>query len=177
VQDTELFLSLAEIAGVFVGFGALIAVRAGGPTAANVVAPMRGMVTMGAMTIVAALAPVILGRYGLTGHGIWALSSVVVLVGFFGTMAAMARTPEYRATWAAEIEAGRTTRSRWLVVVESAAYAALMIALVLIPILILLAVAPELEAALYSTVVALLLIGAGWTLLGLVFSPSDPKIA
>ena len=29
MQDTELFLSLAEIAGVFVGFGALIAVRSG----------------------------------------------------------------------------------------------------------------------------------------------------
>jgi hypothetical protein len=29
MQDTELFLSLAEIAGVFVGFGALISVRSG----------------------------------------------------------------------------------------------------------------------------------------------------
>ena len=31
MQDTELFLSLAEITGVFVGFGALIAVRSAGP--------------------------------------------------------------------------------------------------------------------------------------------------
>jgi uncharacterized membrane-anchored protein YitT (DUF2179 family) len=30
MQETELFLSLAEIAGVFVGFGALIAIRSGG---------------------------------------------------------------------------------------------------------------------------------------------------
>ena len=29
MQDVELFLSLAEIAGVFVGFGALISVRSG----------------------------------------------------------------------------------------------------------------------------------------------------
>ena len=34
MQDTEMFLSLAEIAGVFVGFGALISVRSGtGPPA------------------------------------------------------------------------------------------------------------------------------------------------
>jgi hypothetical protein len=32
MQDTELFLSLAEIAGVFVGFRALIAIRGGGAT-------------------------------------------------------------------------------------------------------------------------------------------------
>ena len=44
MQDTELFLSLAEIAGVFVGFGALIAVRSGGPTEAGpgpATAPVR----------------------------------------------------------------------------------------------------------------------------------------
>ena len=34
MQDTELFLSLAEIAGVFVGFGAVNAVRSGGPPTA-----------------------------------------------------------------------------------------------------------------------------------------------
>ena len=33
--DTGLFLSLAEIAGVFVGFGALIAVRSGPAIAAS----------------------------------------------------------------------------------------------------------------------------------------------
>ena len=38
MQDTELFLSLAEIAGVFVGFGALISVRSGGPTEVDEVA-------------------------------------------------------------------------------------------------------------------------------------------
>ena len=31
MQDADLFLSLVGIAGVFVGFGALISVRSGGP--------------------------------------------------------------------------------------------------------------------------------------------------
>ena len=41
MQNTELFLSLAEIAGVFVGFGALISVRSGGPTEAGEVTGIR----------------------------------------------------------------------------------------------------------------------------------------
>ena len=42
---------------------------------------MRGVVSMGALTIVAALAPVTLSRYGLTEHQVWALSAILVLVG------------------------------------------------------------------------------------------------
>ena len=41
MQDTEMFLSLAEIAGVFVGFGALISVRSGGPSDAHEVTCIR----------------------------------------------------------------------------------------------------------------------------------------
>src|SRR5512135_2682642 len=77
MQDTELFLSLAEIAGVFVGFGALIAIRSGGAGEAQDVAPLRGVVMTGMTTVIAALAPVTLGRYDLTGHQVLALSSVL----------------------------------------------------------------------------------------------------
>jgi hypothetical protein len=35
MQDADLFLSLAGIAGVFVGFGALISVRSGDPSEAD----------------------------------------------------------------------------------------------------------------------------------------------
>jgi hypothetical protein len=45
MQDTELFLSMAEIAGVFVGFGALISVRSGGPSDAHEVTYIRSVVT------------------------------------------------------------------------------------------------------------------------------------
>ena len=80
MQDTDLFMELAGIAGVFVGFGALIAVRSGGPTDAQEVTPMRIVVWLGIMAVIAALAPVTLGRYGLTDHQVLALSSVLVLV-------------------------------------------------------------------------------------------------
>ena len=99
-----------------------------------------------------------------------------VLVGLVVMTAAMARTPEYRANWSADIEATRTAQSpRWLVAVEGAAYMLLMFAWVVIPIIVVLGVAPDLEAALYFTVVVLSLAMAGWTLLGLVYLQRGPS--
>ena len=58
IEDTELFLSLAEIAGVFVGFGALISItRKGG--AAELV-HLRGVVVGALLVVAAALIPVAL---------------------------------------------------------------------------------------------------------------------
>ena len=109
MQDGDLFMGLAGIAGVFVGFAALIAVRSGGPTDPLEVAPMRMMASMAMLTIVAALAPVTLGRYDLTDHQVWALSSALVLVGFALIPAMSARTPEYRAGWSTSIAETRLT--------------------------------------------------------------------
>jgi hypothetical protein len=97
VPDADLFLELAGIAGVLVGFGALIAVRSGGPTEFDEVAYMRTVVAMGMLTVVAALAPVTLGRHALTDHQVWALSSGLALVGFVVMGVVSARGPEYRA--------------------------------------------------------------------------------
>jgi hypothetical protein len=145
MQDTELFIELAGIAGVFVGFGALIAVRSGGPSEPQEVAPMRAIVSLGLVAGVAALNVVTLGRYGATDHQVWALSSVLVFVGLIGMLAVNVRAPEYRASWET------THRSGWSVVVEGAAWVVYM-----------------------SSLVVLLLLGAGWTLLRLVFARRRP---
>ena len=170
MQDTDLFLQLAAIAGVFVGFGALIAVRGGGASEAQEVAPMRVVVSTGVMTIVAALAPVTLARYGLADHEVWALSSVLVLVGYAATAAANTRTPEDRAVLMAPVT-GRTG-----VVVDGVSVLVAAVA-VLAPIVIIVGLAPELEAALYFTVVVLILLSAGWVLLSLVFAQRRPAAA
>jgi len=57
MQNPELFIHLAEIAGVFVGFGALIAVRSGGASGRVEVGLTRGMVALGVVVIVAGFAP------------------------------------------------------------------------------------------------------------------------
>ena len=69
---------------------------------------MRMMVSMAMLTIVAALAPVTLGRYDLTDHQVWALSSALILVGWLLIIVVSARTPEYRAAWATSIAETRS---------------------------------------------------------------------
>ena len=171
MQDAELFLSLAEIAGVFVGFGALIAVRSGGASGRLEVGYTRGMVAYGLLTMVAGLAPVALGFFDLAEHQVWALSSVLVLVGFVLMIVAMARTPEYRANIATEIE----ERPGVIAMAEVALFGLYMLPMMLIPVVILLGVAPDLEAGLYFALVALILFGAAWALLTLVFAQRQPE--
>jgi hypothetical protein len=178
MQHTELFLSLAEIAGVFVGFGTLIAVRSAGVSGRIEVGYTRGMVSFGVLTVVAALAPVTLSLYDLAEHQLWALSSALVLVGLVVFVAAQARTAEYRANLAAGIEATRAqSHSRWPAILDTGASMLYLIAVVLAPIVILLGVAPELDTALYFTIVVLILLGAAWLLLEIVFSQRLPESA
>jgi hypothetical protein len=179
MQDADLFMELAAIAGVFVGFGALIAARSGGPSEPQEVAPMRGVVALGMLTVMAALAPVTLGRFDLTEHQCWALSSALIVVGWLVLMVSMAGTPEYRASWAAELEATRAEPPalRWWRAAQGAFWAIWLIAVLLVPVVVVLGLARELEAALYFADVVLILLGAGLTLLGLVFAQRRPATA
>ena len=176
MADTESLIPLAEIAGVFVGFGALIAVRSSGATGPLEVAPMRVVVSLGMLAIVAGLVPGVLGRFDLSEHAVWALSSAVVLVAWLVTLIAIFRTPESRAVWTGEA-AEDLARPRWVTVPEWVAYVLLMAMWTLTPILIIGNAVPELEAALYYALVALYLLGAGWALLLLVFARRHPAAA
>jgi L-asparagine transporter-like permease len=162
MQDADLFLSLAGIAGVFVGFGALISTRSGGASDAP-------EVWMGLMAVVAALAPVTIGRYGLTEHQVWVLSSVLVLVGTWGMIAISNLMPE--------VKADRAAASRTFLMAETALSLLFAIPLILAPVAIVLGLLPELEAALYFTVVVLILLMAGGSLLELVYSQRRPATA
>ena len=171
MQDADLFMELAGIAGVFVGFGALIAVRGGGASDAFEIAYMRGVVSYGLLTIVAALAPVTLGRYDMAEHQVWALSSVVVLVGLIAVTVLNISTPEYRA------DTATPTRSRWLLVLALVGIAFLMLSAALAPIVIILDLAPGLEAALFFTAVVVILLFDAWQLLQMVFRRQHPATA
>ena len=101
MQDVELFLSLAEIAGVFVGFGALISVRSGGPSDAHEVTYIRSAVTAAIWVVIAALAPVIISRYDIAGHELWLACSLLALVLLLGQWIVNERTTESRELGAA----------------------------------------------------------------------------
>jgi len=172
MQDADLFLELAAIAGVFVGFGALIAVRSGGPSVPEEIGMMRGMVAFAVLTVLAAVAPVTLARYDLTEHEVWAMSSALVLAGFVGVTALQLRTPEYRAVTVAESQ-----RARWSIAIRAAALGGMTLVILLIPVVILLGLTPDLEAALYFTLVVLWLVGDAWFLLDLVYAQRRPAEA
>lgn len=169
MQDADLLMELAAIAGVFVGFGALIAARGGGASDAFEVAWMRGVVSVGLVAVLAALAPVVISRYGLTEHEVWALSSILLFVGIVGVFALNNLSPETRAT--------EDPIPRSMKVVRSAVWLPTMIVVFLSPIAIVLGVAPVPEEALYFTVVALALLLCAMSLLMLVWTGRRPATA
>jgi uncharacterized membrane protein len=173
MQDADLFMELAAIAGVFVGFGALISVRSGGASDAREVSPVRVTVAMGLVAVIGALAPVTLGLYEFTEHQALAVSSVVTLAAGLGVGYKHVRSPEYRAYAAAM----RPERLRVVDVVLLAAWVLIAGGVLLAPVVIVLGLAPAVEAALYFTVLVLVLLLAAWALLSLVFAQRLPESA
>jgi hypothetical protein len=169
MQDADLFLSLAEIAGVFVGFAALISVRSSGASDAHAVTYIRSVVTTAIWVVIAALAPVIISRYGVTGHELWLVCSLLALVLLLGQWIANERTTESRELGAA------LSRAQTVRVVAS--YLGLMIPTIAALILVVLGLFPDQEPALYLTAVGLGLFQGAFSLLMLVFSQGLPPTA
>jgi hypothetical protein len=86
---------------------------------------------------------------------------------YFGIALISIRTPEYRTVWT-------TSRRGRFQAVETAASVLLVGGPVIALIVIVLGLLPDVEAALYVTVVVLILIQAAWTLLWLVFMERRP---
>jgi archaellum biogenesis protein FlaJ (TadC family) len=169
MQDTELFLSLAEIAGVFVGFGALIAVRSGGPRDVVEVTAIQWVLVNAVWVVVVALVPVTLSGYGLAGHELWLVCSLVAVASFLGMLIVWRRTPEA----AESIVAGSRSENLRSTVINALTLVPMTAALVLV----VLGLFPEQEQALYLTAVVLGLFLTALTLLTLVFMPRRPQPA
>ena len=158
MENTELFLSLAEIAGVFVGFGALIAVRTGGSMEVSEVNGIRWVVTTGIWVVIVALAPAIVSTYGLTGHELWPVCSLLALALLAVMIAVFARTPENLAVLADNLA---TVPAALTALVMVPTFWLPLVLLVLALALTALGLSPGHEQALYLPAVALgLLMGA-----------------
>jgi hypothetical protein len=163
MQDTELFLSLAEIAGVFVGFGALIALRSSGPSDTIDVMVIGMVVWVAIAVVIIALAPVAVSGFGITGHALWLACSVIALLVFFAGDEVVVRASKERRAFVA----AAPIRKRWKgeLVVGVVTTIPATVALVLI----ILGVLPEHEEALYFLAAALFLLLAALLLLMAVF--------
>jgi hypothetical protein len=170
MQDADLFLSLAGIAGVFVGFGALIAIRSGGATEEYDVASV-GMVVWGGITVVfIALVPVAMSRFDIPAHALWLACSLIALALFWIRNEVVQRISR-------EVPALKTIYPRrtrwWMELVGMAFWAPMTVALVAIA----LGLFPDQEPTLYFASVVLLLLMDAWLLLLVVFSVGRPQAA
>lgn len=167
-MNNEIFLSLAEIAGIFVGFGALIAVRGAGSTDFWSVAGIGLLVMGSAQVIILALAPVVIGQLGLPAHALWVSCSLLFLVLFWvgGELVdrAFPERMEMRMAW--------PLKARWRM--ELVFGLLLILPMHLALALILLGALPDLEAGLYLAALALLLVMVVIEMLWLVVTGGRP---
>ena len=169
VQDVDLFLAIAEISGVFVGFGALISFTRRSEIQAVQLGQIRAVVTIGLVVIVAALLPVGLSRYGVTGHGLWFTSSLIFLALVWVVTTLSLRRPENRQVMLAQTRESPATAAFFWLILELPIQVPLVLTL--------LGPFPNLEPAFYTTALVFHLFEAAFVLARLVYWQASPPSA
>jgi len=162
MQTIDFFVAIAEIAGVFVGFGALISVTRRTRFEVSQIGRIRAVVTIGLLVIVAALIPVVLSSYGLSEDHLWFISSFSFLILNLGVIILSLLRSENRVLLAAQSRANPLTAAFFWLLLEI---------LVQVPlILILVGSWQDLEPAFYSTALVFNLFEAAYVLAQLVYA-------
>ena len=160
IHDVELFIALAEIAGVFVGFGALISLTRKNAIEFFQLGRLRGVVSIGLVVIVASLVPVGVSRYGIIGHDLWFICSII----FFILMQAMwiisLRKPKIRKLASEKTRKSPFANLFFLVVLEAPIHVSLVLTM--------LGIYPDLEPAFYITALLFNLFEAAFVLVQIV---------
>ena len=159
--DVELFVTIAEIAGVFVGFAALISVTRRSEIDAAQLGQIRAVVTVGLLVVVAALVPVGLAAYEVADQGLWVASSVVYLILNWIVIVLALRRPENRQL------AGTQARTTPFL---AAVFWLLEVAVQVPLILIVFGLDTSLDPALYLTALVFHLFEAAFILAQLVYA-------
>lgn len=155
---------LAEIAGIFVGFGALISVRSGTARDEHAALYLLTVVTFGLWVVSTSLVALAVGHYGVHGHARWLTCGLIALILYGTGMILMNRSRLMR------------NENRWLSTRRrfNLTFYAVGLPLHLIVggslILIIVGVWPDVEPALYLTSLVAGQSYAGLTLLMLVVS-------
>jgi hypothetical protein len=160
--DVELFITIAEIAGIFVGFGALINVTRKEEIETFKLWSIRGLVTMGLGVIVAALMPIALSRYGITGHNLWFSCAVIYLLLNWAVSIHSLRKPEIRKYLISQSKESPIMSMFFWLILEVPFQASL--------ILIVIGLYPRLEPALYTTAIFFALFEAAYVLSQFVYT-------
>lgn len=161
-METELFVHYAEIAGVFVGFGALISLRSAQLTDLHDVIYVQGVLGLGLWVVIDALVPIAVNRYGVHDHTLWLSCAVVAVALWAGFMFAYSRSPDSKTLDGSLLE----PVDRLFPLVGLPMHAIIVGSLILI----IFRVWPAADEALYVTALTAAVVFAGYTLLALVMS-------
>lgn len=160
-EDVVLFITIAEIAGVFVGFAALIAVTRRSEIDAAQLGQIQAVVTIGLLVVVSALVPVGLGAYDLSGGGLWVASALIYLALNWVVIVIALRRAENRQIASAQVRSNPFTAALfWL----------LEIAVQLPLLLVVFGVNRDLDLAFYMTALVFHLFEAAFILAQLVYT-------
>ncbi|MFX0079379.1 MAG: hypothetical protein ACFE8O_09075 [Candidatus Hermodarchaeota archaeon] len=163
--DLPLFIAIAEIAGIFVGFGALIGVTRPNEIAAPQLARIRGLVTVGLTLITASFIPVALSLYGVIDHPLWFMSSLIFYSLNWVVMILSFRDPVNRELMKTETQTRPVISILFWVLLEAPLHIVL--------ILTMLGLFPLLEPAFYTTALLFYLFQAAFALVQVVYSQAE----
>ena len=166
IQDAEIFIGIAHIAGVFVGFAALISIIRRDEIELFKLSHIRAVVQMGLLVIVGALIPIGFDLYGFSGHILWFICSLIFLAlnWLMGILSIL--NPENRKAMFAQMRDSPLKSVLFWLLFEFPLQASL--------ILIILGLFPDIEHAFYTTALFFNLFEAIFTLVQLVYSQGGP---
>jgi hypothetical protein len=167
-METDLFVHFAEIAGIFVGFGALIGLRSARPSDLHDVVYLKAVLAVGVWVVIFALVPIAVNRYGVDGHALWLWCAVAALAVWVTATFGLNSTADLRAFNRAE---DLEPVDRFFPVVGLPLHLTIVGTLIVI----ITGVWPGAEEALYVTALTAGVIFAGYTLLVSVLSQKRPS--
>jgi len=159
-HDLDIFYSIAQIAGIFIGFGALISFSRG--QEAETPTSIRAVVTLGLVAMLASLLPSALARYGIEDTQLWRWSSTGFLLIIWIAITSFFLNPEHWAWFKADIKAHPILNFFFWMVLEVPIQAPLFLASF--------GIEPNLAPAFYLTALTLNLFEAAFMLARLVVS-------
>jgi hypothetical protein len=159
-QDIELFIAIAEIVGVFVGFGALISLTRKNAIDFPQLGRIRGVVSVALVVIVAALIPVGISRYGITGHDFWFVCSIIFLFLVWAQILLSLRKSEYRKLLFKQTRVNPIISIFFWILLEAPIHVSLILAII--------GIYPDLEPAFYTTALLFHLFEATFLLVQIV---------
>lgn len=164
-EDIELFIGIAHIAGIFVGFGALISLTGRDEIEVSQLGRIRSVVTSGLLVIVASLIPIAFDRYGITGHIFWFLCSLIFFFLNWAVIIFSLRNPENKEAAVNQIKSNKVLTILFWILLE--------IPLQIPLILTIIGLFPSLEPAFYTTALFFSLFEAIFVLGQVVYSQSN----